>query len=131
MMRRLKLALAAIPLALGIGSAQSMELELRVVACAEIVEYFEEAYKFRHDDVPIVVAYAVLVDDPALHPVQRWVVRNTIDSVYRDDPAKLPDFQSFRTASFAACLVTLGGGALELKADGPGILDKPNLRKGS
>lgn len=145
-MKLMTTSLLALTLALGLGTAAAQptppenapEAELQVEAeidpllkmlgCMSLGPDFEQAYQFRISGVPLVLAHAVVTNNPDRHPFERFVLGVVVEAIYMVPDDMLVGREQFHEAAFQVCMETLGTDALFLPEDGQQMkLRRPDL----
>lgn len=137
-------SLLALTLALGLGTAAAqptppentpevqIEAEIdplvKLLGCMSLGPDFEQAYQFRIAGVPLVLAHAVVTNNPDRHPFERFVLGVVVEAIYMVPDDKLVGREQFHEAAFRVCMDTLGTDALFLPEDGQQLkLHRPDL----
>ncbi len=100
------------------GAVQAHPLEARVLGCMQAQPVVDAAYDVRVNDVPIEVAFNILVEDPTLSPAQRFIVANLVQTLYSIEVEHLPTYEHYRVLSFTICVESIGNGFIELESTG-------------
>lgn len=135
---KLTSSLMALTLALGLGTAAAQpappqvedELDpfIKTLGCLSLGPNFEQAYQFRISGAPLVLAHAVVTNNPDLHPFERYVLGVVVEAIYMVPDDKLVGRERFHEAAFQVCMDTLGTDALFLPEDGQQMkLHRPDL----
>lgn len=143
---KLTSSLLALTLALGLGTtaaqtttpeiAPGVELKVegefdpfvKMLGCMGLTPDFEQAYQFRIGGVPLVLAHAVVTNNPDRHPFERFVLGVVVEAIYMVPDDTLVGHEQFHEAAFQVCMETLGTDALFLPEDGQQLkLHRPDL----